>query len=215
MKSPLVTALCLAVALGTTGCKIVPKTAENSAAPAADASGDAARITTLLAESYEAKLLPLIAAQAQTARTLRGQIAAGLDTAGAAYGARGAGNGSPWNFALKDQGKVVKAELGTRARILDLDTDGDGAADLTLQLGPVIKGNALRDVAPKIYDFTAFRDQMEFGKLGRALNDRAAAGLSVPTEDPTGKTVAFTGVFSLRTATDKWLVTPIALTVLP
>lgn len=215
MKSPLVTALCLAVALGATGCKIVPKTAENSAAPAADASGDAARITTLLAESYEAKLLPLIAGQAQTASTLRGQIATGLDAAGASYGARGAGNGSPWNFALKDQGKVIRAELASRARLLDLDTDGDGAADLTLQLGPVIKGNALRDVAPKIYDFTAFRDQMEFGRLGRALNDRAAAGLTVPTEDPTGKTVAFTGVLSLRTASEKWLVTPIALTVLP
>lgn len=215
MKSPIVTALCLAVALGTTGCKIVPKTAENSAAPAADASGDAARITTLLAESYEAKLLPLIASQAQTASALRGQIAAGLDAAGKAHGARGAGNGSPWNFALKDQGKVIKADLATRARTLELDTDGDGGADLTLQLGPVIKGNALRDVAPKIYDFTAFRDQMEFGKLGRALNDRASAGLTLPSADPTGKTVAFTGVVSLRAASDKWLVTPTAIEVLP
>ncbi|WP_444454749.1 DUF2291 domain-containing protein [Rhodobacter capsulatus] len=215
MKSPVVTALCLAVALGTTGCKIVPKTAENSAAPAADASGDAARITKLLAESYDAKLLPLIASQAQTAAALRAQIAGGLDAAGKAHGARGAGNGSPWNFALKDQGKVIKADLDTRARTLELDTDGDGGADLTLQLGPVIKGNALRDVAPKIYDFTAFRDQMEFGKLGRALNDRASAGLTVPTEDPTGKIVAFTGVVSLRAASDKWLVTPTAIEVLP
>ena len=215
MKSFMLTALCLASALALSGCKIVPKTAETDAAPAADASGDDARIANLLAESYDSRLLQQIAAQAQTAVDLRARLAAGLDAAGAAHGARGAGTGSPWNFALRDQGKVIKAELASRARLLDLDTDGDGAADLTLQLGPVIKGNALRDVAPKIYDFTAFRDQMEFGKLGRALNDRAAAGLAVPTEDPTGKTVAFTGVLSLRTATDKWLVTPTALTVLP
>lgn len=214
MKSSIVTALCLALALGTSGCKIVPKTAENAAAPAADASGDAARITKLLADSFDAKLLPHIAAQAQPVAALRAQLGSGLDAAGAAHGARGAGNGSPWNFALKDQGKVLKADLGARARVLDLDTDGDGGADLTLQLGPVIKGNALRDVAPKIYDFTAFRDQMEFGKLGRALNDRASSALKIDA-DPTGKMVAFTGVMSLRTATDTWLVTPTVLTVLP
>jgi len=214
MKSYMLAALCLASAVALSGCKIVPKTAENSAAPAADASGDAARIATLLAESYEAKLLPLIGAQAQTAAALRAQLSGGIEAAGKAHGARGAGD-APWNFALKDQGKVVVAELGSRARTLGLDTDGDGAADVTLQLGPVIKGNALRDFAPKIYDFTAFRDQMEFGKLGRALNDRASGGLTVPTADPTGKMLAFTGVMPLRTASDKWLVTPIAIEVLP
>ncbi len=61
-------------------------------------------------------------------------------------------------------GKIVVANLDTRARTVGLDTDGDGAADVTVQLGPVIKGSALRDVAP-FYNFDDFRDQIEFAKL--------------------------------------------------
>lgn len=215
MKFLTLTALCVAMALGTSGCKIVPKTAENAAAPAADARGDAARIATLLAASYDAKLLPLITAQAQKVAAVKAQIAAGFDAAGAAHGARGAGAGAPWNFALQDQGRVTAANLSSGARTMDVDIDADGRADLTLQLGPVVKGSALRDVAPKLYDFTSFRDQSEFAKLGRALNDRAKAGLNLPAGDPVGKSVAFTGVVPLKSASDTWLVTLVSLTVTP
>ncbi len=35
---------------------------------------------------------------------------------------------------------MVEANLTSHARKAMVDTDGDGKADLTLQLGPVIKG---------------------------------------------------------------------------
>ena len=94
------------------------------------------------------------------------------------------------------------------------DTDGDGKADLTLQLGPVIKGSSLRDVAP-FYKFGDFRDQIEFAKLARALNDRASAGLQVPEGELVGKTVSFSGTVDLKAATDPWLVTAVTLSVAP
>lgn len=215
MKHLYLTALCVAVALGTAGCKIVPNTAEDDSTPAADARGDDARLAALLNDTYETALLPHITARAQTVAALRAQLAAGYEAAGQAQGARGAGAGAPWNFALHDTGKVVAANLQSRARTLDLDTDADGAADVTLQLGPVVKGSALRDFAPQIYVFTAFRDQIEFAKLGRALNDRASAKLTPPEGDPLGKTVTFTGVMPLKSATDAWLVTPVVLEFAP
>lgn len=208
-------ALCLLAALALPGCKIVKTVAEGeSAAALAGEAGDDARIAALLDQTYEAELLPLIAAKAISPADLRNALAGGIAAAGAAHGNEGSGEGAAWNFAITGEGRVVEANLTSRARTAKVDTDGDGAADLTLQLGPVIKGSSLRDVAP-FYRFGDFRDQIEFAKLARALNDRATAGLVVLTGDLVGKTVGFTGTLDVKTASDAWLVTVITLTVAP
>ena len=110
----------------------------------------------------------------------------GLDAAGAAHGNKGSGEGAAWNFAVKGEGKVVEANLTSRARKAMVDVNGDDAADLTLQLGPVIKGTALRDVAT-FYIFSDFRDQIQFAKLARALNDRTSAALKLPEGEFTAR----------------------------
>ena len=207
-------ALGLMAALALPGCKIVKTVAggETAAAEAGEA-GDDARIAALLDKTYEAELLPLIA-KALPVADLRAALAGGLEAAGAAHGNKGSGEGAAWNFAVKGEGKVVEANLTSRARKAMLDTDGDGKADLTLQLGPVIKGSSLRDVAP-FYKFGDFRDQIEFAKLARALNDRASAALQVPEEDLVGKTVGFSGTVDLKAVGDPWLVTAVTLSVAP
>ena len=207
-------ALGLMAALALPGCKIVKTVAggETAAAEAGEA-GDDARIAALLDKTYEAELLPLIA-KALPVADLRAAVAGGLESAGAAHGNKGSGEGAAWNFAVNGEGKVVEANLTSRARKAMLDTDGDGKADLTLQLGPVIKGSSLRDVAP-FYKFGDFRDQIEFAKLARALNDRASAALQVPEEDLVGKTVGFSGTVDLKAVGDPWLVTAVTLSVAP
>lgn len=214
MKSVLV-ALGLVAALALPGCKVVknaPEGEKSDVIPAGEA-GDDARIAALLDRTYEADLLPLIA-QALPAAELRTALAGGLDAAGAAHGNQGSGEGAAWNFAVRGEGRVTEANLTSRARTAMVDVDGDGAADLTLQLGPVIKRTSLRDVAP-FYRFGDFRDQIEFAKLARALNDRASAGIQVPEGDLVGKTVSFSGTVDLKSATDPWLVTTVTLTVAP
>jgi predicted lipoprotein len=86
--------------------------------------------------------------------------------------------------------------------------------DVTLQLGPVVKGTALRDVSPSVYDFSKFRDQIEFAKLGRALNDKAVSALP-SSGSLQGKTVSFVGATALRSATEKPLVVAAVLEVTP
>jgi predicted lipoprotein len=207
-------ALALGAALALPGCKIVKTEAEgDSAAAMAGEAGDDARIAALLDKTYDAELLPLIAKGLPVA-DLRAAMAGGLEAAGKAHGNEGSGQGAAWNFAVKGEGRVVEANLTSRARKAMVDTDGDGAADLTLQLGPVIKGSSLRDVAP-FYRFGDFRDQIEFAKLSRALNDRASASLQVPEGDLVGKTVTFAGTVDFKSATDPWLVTAVTLSVAP
>ena len=121
---------------------------------------------------WTAQVLPHMNEAATDLATLKAAIAGGLDAAGAAHGFRAKSEGAPWNFPVKAAGTVVAAKTDTRAATADIDIDGDGTADATVQLGPVIRGTTLRDVQPFI-DFTAFRDQIAFAELARALNDQA------------------------------------------
>ncbi|SHL98125.1 DUF2291 family protein [Roseibium suaedae] len=207
-------ALGLAASLALAGCKIVKNEPEGEKAIAADASGDDARTAQRIADTFESKLLPLVNDTALPLPDLRKALAGGLDAAGKAHGNRGAGAGAAWNFAVKGEGKVVSAKLDSRARWIGLDTDGDNQQDVTVQLGPVIKGSAMRDIAA-FYNFDDFRDQIEFAKLGRAINDELSKRISVPDGDLTGRTVRFTGVVPLKKADEEFTVTPSKIEVLP
>lgn len=212
MTHPVFPILLVAAGLSLAGCKIVPDAPEGEAAIPEDSSGDDVRNAMRIEETFEPRLLPFVAESATEIAELRSAVAAGLDAAGEASGNRGAGAGSAWNFAVSGEGVAVEAKLDSRARKVMLDTDGDSEADLTLQLGPVISGTALRDIAP-FYNFDEFRDQIEFAGLGRALNDAISARLEVPEGEIIGKTVVFTGVVPLRSATEAWKVTPTELEV--
>lgn len=208
----MIVALACGLALAVpAGCKIV-KTAASGSAAASDP--DEAKINAIVADTWDGRLVPLIATEATDAATLVAGIAADLSTAGDAHGHKGAGAAGSWTFAVKGQGQVVAEDRKSRAGKLQVDVNGDGKVDLTLQVGPVVKGTALRDVAP-FYDFTAFRDQIQFAKLGRALNDRAMAGLDLPSGDLTGKTVSFSGAFAVHASADPILVVPVVLKVTP
>ena len=214
MTRILLLASCLLAALSVTACKIVKTgTPEAVGAVAPDAAEDS-HIASVLGATYATKLLPLIANAATPLPDLRAAIAADLAAAGTAHGNRGAGEGAAWNFAVKGSGVVISANLESRARKADLDSDGDGKPDLTLQFGPVIKGTALRDVAP-FYDFGDFRDQIEFAKLARAINDQVSADLKLPEGDLTGKTLTFTGALALKSASEPFVITAVSVQAAP
>lgn len=195
------------LALGLTllplaGCKIV-KTEAKGADP------DAALIASTVEETFAAKLVPLVTEKAVEAKDVLPLT--DLETAGAAHGLRGKGEGGSWTFAVKGQGVVVDEDRKSRAGKVNVDVTGDGVADLTLQIGPVVKGTALRDIAP-FYDFTAFRDQIQFAQLGKALNAQGVGALALP-DALAGKTVAFLGAFQVQKAGDPVMVVPLSVEV--
>lgn len=202
-------ALCLAAWLPLTGCKIV-KNPEPTAdgAPAATQT-DETRMAAKAAEIWDPQVLAFVAKNATDIATLRAALVPGPDAA-ASYGFRPASEGSPWNFIARGEGKVIAADRASRAAKLELDTDADGKSDVTIQLGPVMKGTALRDSLSFLV-FTDYRDQIEFAKLARALNDHAHAQLALPDGDLIGKTVAFSGPFTIRTKGEAVLLTPVTL----
>jgi len=65
-----------------------------------------------------------------------------------------------------------------------------------------------RRAAP-FFQFDDFRDQIEFAKPSRALNDRVKALVDVPGGVGPGDRVQFVGVTSLKSAEDAIVMTPI------
>lgn len=190
-------AFCLAAAVAMAGCKIVPDPDPSEAASVASGQTDEARMEAYAQEIWQPKVLPVIQENLVPLSELKTALAADADAAGKQHGLRPEGEANPWNFAVSGEGEIVEAKLDSRAAKLGVDTTGDGAADVTVQLGPVIRGTALRDAMPFIV-FTDFRDQIEFAKLANALNAMAHAAITRPEGEVIGQTARFEGVFTLR-----------------
>lgn len=211
-RTPLLAACLLTILPIVAGCKIVKNPDPNDVAQSAAQMTDAERMAVLAQDVYEPKLLPYMDDKARDITDILAAIATDLDKAGETFGIPKASEGSPWNFVAKGQGVVVASNRTSRAAKLEVDVTGDSKADLTVQLGPVIKGTALRDSA-SFFVFTDFRDQIEFAKLARALNDVASAAIDLPEGDLIGQSVRFTGAFSLPKQRDPILLVPVQIAV--
>jgi predicted lipoprotein len=200
---PAALALCL---LALPACKFVD-TAElaakrqAAAAPTASASGTAL---------YAAKVVPYVAEKAAPYAEIRKGLDADFAAGAKTYGYREVQEGAPFNFLTRVSGTIVSADTKSRAATALVDTDGDGTGDVTLQLGPVIKGTSLRDALPFV-TFTSYANQIEFADVAKAFNTQAyeTALKALPREALVGQRVEALGAFTLKGAKDKVLVTPV------
>lgn len=196
----------LALILALPGCKFV-ETAELAARAQAAAKPAAG---SDIAGRWDAEIVPYLVEKAKPLADIRTAIAGGLDAAGQIFGYREVPEGAPWNFPVALSGTIVEANVKSRAATAEIDTDGDGKGDATLQLGPVIKGTSIRDVLPFV-SFTSYANQIEYADVAKALNTQAfeRALKDLPRDTLVGSRVEATGVFTLRSAGDKVLVTPV------
>lgn len=203
-------ALVLAAALP--GCKIIktPTPEEKAAAAAKSAFDPATKVDAI----WQSQVLPAIDKRAGDIKTVLQAIAANPDEAGAKYGNPRKQASSPWTYAVKLNGKIVAADTASRAGTLDVDVDGDGKADAKVQIGPAIRGTALRD-ALDFLDFNEFRNQIEWAQFGKAFNEKANSSFlaTLPRDGLTGKTITVTGAFPLPASGQPPLITPSALTL--
>ncbi|WP_099867565.1 DUF2291 family protein [Pararhizobium haloflavum] len=214
---PLPFRLTLALALTLTslaGCKLVKNVDEAGEGSAAGGSSTAPAndMDAQVAAMWDDQVMAHFNDAATDLATLLPAIESDIEAAGEEYAYRPAGSGGAWNFTTQFTGTIVAADTETRAATADVDIDGDGAGDATVQLGPVLRGTALRDALPFI-DFTSFGDQIAFAQLSRSLNTRAYDGALAPLDrdDLEGRQVRVTGAFALSQAGGEILVTPVAL----
>jgi predicted lipoprotein len=198
-------ALTLALAAPLAGCKIVPISEDGAQEEAGfDAAGYASAI-------WSERGFAHFGDTAQPVTEVLPAISADLSVAGPQYGSR-AGEGSPWSFVVTGTGTVVEKNTESRAgtMVVELD-DATGSLQAMLQIGPVIRGNAVRDALPFV-SFKDFINQLEFADAGKALTALALEGVSGSIEElKVGDQIAFTGAMSIASTSDRMLITPVVL----
>jgi len=199
------------------GCKVVPDATQDGGAGASGTGGAGASRSAFDAPSWVSqvwapKVLPHFEKDAVDLGKVLDALQRSLDEAGNQYGRRADTEGSPWNFTVRGAGKVVSVNTESRAgtAVVTVDT-ASGPQEVTLQLGPVVRGTAVRDSLP-FFSFGAVTNQIEFAQAARALNDRAVGGIrqAVPAIQP-GVRVEFLGAMNVRPSEPGWLVTPVSL----
>ncbi|MEK1932132.1 MAG: DUF2291 family protein [Pararhizobium sp.] len=204
-------AISLAIVLAVPGCKIIKTPTPEEAAEAASGGFNPDR---QVAEVWEAKVIPFLETRAGTFQEVSALSKSDLDAAAAKYGHKEKDGTAPWTFAAKVSGTIVKAETKSRAAYLDTDVDGDGKADVRVQIGPVIKGTAIRDSLDFV-NFNEFKNQIQWAEFGKAFNIHVN-GLTLeklPREGLEGEHVEALGAYPLPSAGQPALLTPATITI--
>ncbi len=159
-------------------------------------------------ENWEARVLPTILNDGVALDELMVELAANQEAASAKYGYR---EGSqPWNFIVRGTGRVLEADTTSRVGLLLLDLSPyDGAPDISLQIGPVIRGTALRDALPFI-TFNQFVNQLEYANVSSAMHTWLVETVLAKLDPETllSQEVSFSGVFTLGLL-DAVMITPV------
>ncbi|MCC7175690.1 MAG: DUF2291 domain-containing protein [Bryobacterales bacterium] len=164
---------------------------------------------------WAAKLVPAVRSAAVEARTLLDALATAPTEALARYGHRE--GGGPAYYIVKGRGVVLEVDRGSRTGLALIDVAPlDGKADVSIQIGPVLRGVSLRD-ATGIVRFSDFVNQLQFADVGNELNDRVVKTVLAPLDTASleGCVVAFAGTLAAEESAAPPLrdLVPVELTV--
>jgi predicted lipoprotein len=166
-----------------------PLESETSAATSSAALTPARYVDAM----WDSKLLPAILNSAVDARTLVDALKTSPGDALSRYGHQEA-NG-PAYFQVKGEGVVTSVDTRSRVGLALVDIPPlDHQPDVSIQIGPVLRGTALRD-ATGLVRFTDFVNQLQFADVANELNDRVLKTVLSPVGRAAlkGKTVTFVG----------------------
>jgi predicted lipoprotein len=205
----------LALLLSLTGCSafftVVPIQEAKIEQPQGSASNKGFDKVAYVDGIWESKVLPTVQKNAVDFSQLYTELRLNQDAASQKYGNK---VGGPYNFLTKFEGKVLSADTSSRVGVIKVETQtSNGAAVLTVQVGPVVQGTAIRDALGFI-TFNDFVNQLQFADVADELNTRALQN-ALNNTDPTtliGKTVDITGAFTLDNI-DDLVITPVYLTM--
>ncbi|WP_428425355.1 DUF2291 family protein [Pararhizobium sp.] len=204
-------AIPLAIVLALSGCKIIKTPTAEEAAEAASGGFNPAR---QVAEIWDSKVIPFLQTRAGPFQKVDALSKSDLDAAAAKYGHKEKEGSAPWTFAAKVSGTIIKAETTSRAAYLDADVDGDGKADVRIQIGPVIKGTAIRDSLDFV-NFNEFKNQIQWAEFGKAFNVHVN-GLTLEKlsrDGLVGKKVEALGAYPLPSSGQPALFTPATIAI--
>lgn len=105
-------------------------------------------------------------------------------------------------YMVQGSGVISSVNTETSKGTAEVTLDGyNGPIKIQIYLGPRLPGDdsSVRD-ATGLIKFGDFKEQTEFGKVAKEMNNRVLQGLeTLDIENLNGKTVSFMGAFTIRT----------------
>jgi predicted lipoprotein len=168
----------------------------------------------MVADIWTTKVLPYLDGRAGPFVEVRDLAQKDGDAAGAKFGYREKSDGTPWTYVVRLQGVVLSANTQSRAASMEIDATGGGKADAVVQLGPVMRGTALRD-ALDFVKFGDFINQIDFAQFGKAFNTYAyhAALEKLPREALVGKHVKVLGAYTAAAGDAAPIIAPASVEI--
>ena len=192
--------------LSLSACKILP----TPSAQGGDGANNSAFNPDKMVENIWApKVIPYLRQKAGPFAEVRALAKTDPAAAGAKYGNPKKQANSPWTFAVRVEGKIIAANTQSRAATIDVDVDGDGKADARVQIGPAMRGTAIRDSLDFV-QFNDFTNQIDFAQFGKAFNAYADKTVlsKLPRDGLEGHTAKVLGAYTIEGGQDLPLVTP-------
>ncbi|MBE0658512.1 MAG: DUF2291 domain-containing protein [Bryobacteraceae bacterium] len=164
---------------------------------------------------WSSRLLPAVLNTAVDARELLTALAASPSAARQRYCLHYSGSGA--YCVVKGEGIVTSIDNRSRVGLAFVDiAPFDGRPDVSIQIGPVLSGNALRD-ATGIVRFSDFVNQLQFADAGNEINNRVLKSVLAPLDPKRlkGQTVSFAGALPATDHADPPLagLVPVLLTI--
>lgn len=201
--------------LAVSGCKIVATPAAKPGG-ADDGNGGGFDPDAMVNAIWDAKVIPYLSAKAGALPEVMALVRSNPDEAGRKYGYRAKEGSEPWTFVVTIDGRIVSAETTSRAATINVDTKGDGKIAAVVQIGPAMRGTALRDSLAFV-SFNDFKNQIDYAQFGKAFNQRVGKTIlaQLPRDSLVGRNVKILGAFTLESGDQPPLVAPAQLTLGP
>lgn len=205
------TILLLAALVALTSCKLwTIRPLESKTQPSSSSSSQQFDAAAFVDSIWQSKVVPTMLEKAVYLSAVLTALDADVEAAKKQYSSGDAGGTT--HFLVKGTGRIRGVESRSQNRTLTLTLPNyQGKTEVTIQIGPVFRGTALRDAVGFI-QFNQFVNQLQFADVGNKLNERVAALVVKDFDLATapGKQVSFYGAFTL-TERSKIIITPTQL----
>ena len=219
LKILAITALAVGMALVSTGCTVVRisdgKIISGGNATDTDTyiGNDEFDADTYIEELWEDQILTYVQENAKEYSELDEAIAADFQTAGEEFGQTRSSNANNYSFVAKATGTVLEYNDESRVGYLSVDIQPyDGQEDFKVYVGPVFKGDSLRNAMPFI-KFTDFQSQNDWAKVSKSLHTKIDETLISQLDLPglEGQEIEVYGAFTAAEDDEERYLTPVLI----
>lgn len=166
-----------------------------------------------VAEFWESEALPELQADAVDLNTFLTEAKGDFKSLADTYGTYSMGTSGELTYTVSGQGTIETVDTESKAGTMTIKlADYEGAEEVKIQVGSVIKGSSVRDSLSFI-KFGDYTNQQEYAAVSQSINDIIMETVINPesAKELEGKSISFIGCFTV-TDNATVLITPVELT---